>query len=177
MGLGGEGKIIIKTMEAEYKRCPYCGEEILAEAKKCKHCGEWLDKSITENQPAEQNEETSKNSPMSSDVRKGVTQAQVNEENSSILIGEILIVAVIIGLYMESWWWFGGSLLGLIGILYVPFLGSFLCIALSAIWGLIGYVVGETFFSQNAAWVLGILAFICGIGIHFSGKTWANDLD
>lgn len=28
----------------ETKRCPYCGEEILAVAKKCKHCGEWLDK-------------------------------------------------------------------------------------------------------------------------------------
>ena len=27
----------------ETKRCPYCGEEILAVAKKCKHCGEWLD--------------------------------------------------------------------------------------------------------------------------------------
>lgn len=38
------------------KRCPYCGEEILAIAKKCKHCGEWLDETHplkeTKNGPA-----------------------------------------------------------------------------------------------------------------------------
>lgn len=27
---------------SEYRKCPYCGEEVLAEAKKCKHCREWL---------------------------------------------------------------------------------------------------------------------------------------
>lgn len=37
-------------MEEEKKRCPYCGEEILAVAKKCKHCGEWLDKEVKEMQ-------------------------------------------------------------------------------------------------------------------------------
>lgn len=31
-------------MEQKTKRCPYCGEEILAVATKCKHCGEWLNK-------------------------------------------------------------------------------------------------------------------------------------
>lgn len=27
----------------EKKKCPNCGEEIMATAKKCRHCGEWLE--------------------------------------------------------------------------------------------------------------------------------------
>lgn len=32
-------------MTEDVKRCPACGEEILAVAKKCKHCGEFIDES------------------------------------------------------------------------------------------------------------------------------------
>lgn len=40
-----EWRIINQNFNSmETKKCPFCGEEILAEAKKCKHCGEWLDK-------------------------------------------------------------------------------------------------------------------------------------
>ena len=35
-------------MEQNTKKCPYCGEEVLAVAKKCRFCGEWLDKESTE---------------------------------------------------------------------------------------------------------------------------------
>ena len=34
-------------MEQETKKCPYCGEAIMATAKKCKHCGEWFDTSLS----------------------------------------------------------------------------------------------------------------------------------
>lgn len=35
----------------ETKKCPYCGQEILAVAKKCKHCGKWIAETSEESHP------------------------------------------------------------------------------------------------------------------------------
>ena len=32
----------MEQKQRETKRCPYCGEEIMATAKKCRYCGSWL---------------------------------------------------------------------------------------------------------------------------------------
>ena len=156
----------------ETKTCPYCGEEILASAKKCKHCGEWL-----EQDPSHSPEEQTDEMPMHAHVRKGIVNAQFNEENSGILSGEIVIIAIIVGVVQQSWWWFGGSLVGLLLLLAIPYVGSLLCIILSLAWGVIGYVIGINFISDNAAWVMGILATLAGLGIHFSGREWFKDLN
>ena len=36
--------LLYKRMVKGTKKCPSCGERILAEAKKCRHCGEWLNR-------------------------------------------------------------------------------------------------------------------------------------
>ncbi len=70
----------------ETKKCPYCGEEILAVAKKCKHCKQWLTddyigKNTKENSIVE-NAETSQ-SQRENDVVVSDEQSNSSEESSS----------------------------------------------------------------------------------------------
>ncbi|EER8911877.1 TPA: hypothetical protein ACNCEW_003490 [Escherichia coli] len=109
-------------------------------------------------------------------VRKGVTNAKFNEEQSNILFIEIGILSILIGLMSKSWWAFGGSFLGLIFSLRIKFLAIPLMIVFSLVWGAIGYSIGALFESTAASIVLGIIAFLSGLGTHLAAVQWANDI-
>lgn len=79
---------ITMNME-ETKKCPYCGNEILAVAKKCKHCGKWLE---------------AKDSHISLQPNAGVDNPKKSQETNAfklfmpvaiiIVVGIILVIAI-----------------------------------------------------------------------------------
>lgn len=75
-------------MDSNKKKCPYCGEEIMADAKKFRHCGEWLDKTTIDN--VEQPTATKKEAPKS----KKITWI--------IAGGVVIILAVVVGILILS---------------------------------------------------------------------------
>lgn len=112
----------------------------------------------------------------SKDVRKGMTEAKFNEENASILFGEIGLIAIGLGLFAQSWWVFGGVLLGLLLAILIPGIAIVLMVAFSLAWGAIGYAIGTLFDSFGASVVLCIIGFLFGLGVHLSALEWAQDV-
>lgn len=108
-------------------------------------------------------------------VRSAVTKAKFNEQNSGILFFEIAIISIAIGYIYKSWFFFGGSLLGLIICTKIKPLAVLLGFVLSLAWGIIGYFIGK-YFSHDASIVLGVLAFLIGIGAHMSAFEWVSDV-
>jgi len=113
----------------DVKKCPHCGEEVLAAAKKCKHCGEWFEKKTNVNfakpirtsvvQPIEapRNEQNSQGQTII------VNQAPQLQSNG---IGTAGFVLALIALFL-SWipgvgWvmWFLGLILSFIGMFKSP---------------------------------------------------------
>ncbi|MBT3725889.1 MAG: hypothetical protein HOM14_00315 [Gammaproteobacteria bacterium] len=109
-------------------------------------------------------------------VRKGVTKARFNEDNSGIIYSEIIFIAIGVGLVMKSWWWGGGLLFGLIFALAFRPLALLIVFLLSVGWGVIGGGIGYLFDSDGAMFVLGTIGFMTGLGAHLSALEWIEDI-
>lgn len=144
--------------------CPYCGTEntfddaLYGKNIQCGACG---------------NVFVGKLASQSTSVRKGVTDAKVNEEAASFVVGEILLLSVCAGLASSSWWCFGGAFIVLIIIIAVPQLAWIM----SVFWGGLGFWIGKVVIEDIGATV--ILSAIFGGGsylIHRAARQHAQDV-
>ena len=76
-------------------------------------------------------------------TRAGFTQAQFNDDASSLVIFEILLIAVAFRIGMRSWWWRGGIFLGGMIVMVTPVLNILFCLAMTAAWAVAGFHIGE----------------------------------
>ena len=85
---------IMEQKQRETKRCPYCGEEIMATAKKCRYCGEWLTGEV----PPDYNEQHV--DPIASDEFK--SHSSPNVVASLVVLAVAAILPVIIAVTMHA---------------------------------------------------------------------------
>jgi hypothetical protein len=113
-----------------------------------------------------------------SQIRRGVTQASYNESMSGFFMLQVFCIAVALGIYYESWWVFGGTLLGLIfGVSTSAFIGAILAIGLGIGWGYVTYHIMDTFGAgSDATWVVTILVTLGTMGANFAGVEWTQDV-
>ena len=97
-------------------------------------------------------------------TRTGFTQAQCNDDASSLVSFEILLIAVACEVGMQSWWWRGGIFLGGMIVMVTPVLYILFCLAMTAAWAVAGNHIGETIGQDGANYVIAIVAGLISLG-------------
>ncbi|MCI1777707.1 MULTISPECIES: hypothetical protein [Paenibacillus] len=110
------------------------------------------------------------------EIRKGVTQSRESESGVNWLFGEIIIIAVISGIYFSSWWVFGGVFLGSIILMNIKPVRYLLFIILSLGCGVVGWIIGQWFDSLGASVVISVIATLASGGAHIYANKWLNDI-
>ena len=90
---------------------------------------------------------------------------------------EIFAISGGLGMASQSWWVFGGCLLGMFILLGIKPLAMAFCLVMSAAWGYSGYSIGAEFSDgMGARVVLGIIAFLIALGSHLATlEAWGNN--
>ena len=109
-------------------------------------------------------------------TRTGFTHAQCNDDASSLVSFEILLIAVAFGVGMQSWWWGGGIFLGGMIIMVTPILNILFCLAMTAAWAVAGFHIGEAIGQEGANYVIAIIAGLISLGAHLGAIEWAEDM-
>ena len=110
------------------------------------------------------------------DTRAGFTQAQFNDDASSLVVFEILLIAVAFGIGMQSWWWGGGIFIGGIIVMVTPILNILFCLAMTAAWAVTGFHIGEAIGQDGANYVIAIIAGLVSLRAHLGAIEWAGDM-
>ena len=88
----------------ETKRCPYCGEEILAVAKKCKHCRKWLNEDPTSQTTAEIAPE---NEQSTTEMVQEMPPSKSPGVSCAMVLASVEVICIIVGLLLLCFISFG----------------------------------------------------------------------
>lgn len=144
-------------MEANEKRCPYCGEVIKADAMKCKHCGEWLDPTIRRAHELESKPQyaPAAYTPSAEDIADELEQRK-NDKHTGWLIAIELWVIIFAMYFVDDLGFWKAMLAGLVVsfLLIFQFFRIIFCLAAIFVWAWIAYDLWGTI----AAIVVGLFA-------------------
>ena len=90
-----------------------------------------------------------------------------NVFSNPIFIIEVLIVAALIGVNYESWWYFVGVIFALVIIMTIPILNHLVSVGLAGVFGMTAYHYGTEWWGETGGYWFGGIVFLAMIGANF----------
>lgn len=146
------------------KQCPYCGEWIASEAKKCKHCGSWLSEYAKYAYEKKNGLLPQKPAMTTNDLQKALDERAEAEEykHDSEKTSCLLWVenGILFAIILAAYNWKVAIVTAIIASILLSFqpIRVLYCIALSVVWGVVGYSFG--------GWIGAILLFLASLAWH-----------
>lgn len=108
-------------------------------------------------------------------TRKAISQARFQQGPTRFLLLEFMVVALYIALISDSLILGVVAFFGLSIACVIPFLALMIIIAFTAFWSIVSVQIGYDIGGAFGAMSLGLIGFLTGLGIHFSGLSGFQD--